>query len=146
MTTPEDCAYLAGIIDGEGHIGAYLRSSKLSARLQVEMKLNIANTDRSLVVWIVERWGGRLKLVSRTALHPTWRDIYRIDFESQRAIAPLEAALPFLIVKRERADMALELARLATREHGRRGYPPELRDRREFLARAITEANRTGPR
>ncbi len=50
--TNEDYAYLAGLIDGEG----CFVMKKISTQLQ--MRINIANTDYGMVKWIADYFGG----------------------------------------------------------------------------------------
>ena len=57
----------------------------------------------------------------------------------------LTDALPFLVLKREQALIVLELA--ATQQnHGRRGYPIEIRQYRYDLVQQLYALNRKGPR
>lgn len=138
MSATED-AYLAGIIDGEGSIVAGLRTRPGSARLQIEVRLNVCNTNAELMAWTAAHYGGRHKRVERAA---PWHDLHRLDWESRGMVPVLEAALPYLIVKRERAEWAIELGQTATQTFGRGGYPAELRDRRVALVGLIRAANR----
>jgi hypothetical protein len=51
-----DCAYLAGLIDGEGHISVVeIKSGKFTQR-----RLVITNTHLPVLVWVTQRFGGKI--------------------------------------------------------------------------------------
>jgi hypothetical protein len=101
-----ELAYLAGIIDGEGYIGLRHRTDTKSAR-HYSLVLRVANTDQRLIGWLQARWPGN------TGCH-RYRDqkckpLHHWQLESRRAEAVLRIALPYLVIKREVADLALEM-------------------------------------
>ncbi|MBA3875607.1 MAG: hypothetical protein C0498_01500 [Anaerolinea sp.] len=142
MSAATDCAYLAGLIDGEGSIMANQKHERRpghSPATWSELRVDISNTDRGLIDWVNERWPGKVRVQVRPGVKDTWH--YYLN--TQQVVPLLEAALPYLVSKRERAELALELAR-GTRNPGRAGYPPEVRERRRWIGERIRELNRKG--
>lgn len=124
MTTAE-LAYTAGILDGEGSI-SICRAAKQWPRLEVA----IASTDLELLVWLKERWGGRL--VKKKVYQPHHRDSWMLHFTFLKAAAFLEAVEPYLVIERKKARCraGINYARSASR-NGR--YTDRQRIEREHL-------------
>lgn len=117
-------AWLAGIIDGEGSVGLYLRKptpaaikwkadhQRMVSYRYLHPVVTITNTDEAMVLEI--RAIGDV-LGVRGALgqefepkHPTHRPHWRITFKSKAACdLILRATLPYLITKRVRAELVL---------------------------------------
>lgn len=132
-----DRAYLAGVIDGEGSIFATYRESDHNLGVRV----NVCNTDARLIEWIAARWVGRVTVTDRTKYGQ--KPIHRWDADGKNAVEVLRAALPYLVIKREQADVALDLI-ATTRNHGRRGYPPEVFAQRLAMVAELQAMNRRG--
>jgi hypothetical protein len=106
LNLPTDSAvigYLAGIIDGEGNIFAWLRPGR---RLQTI--ITVINTNEALLNWL-KHLGGRLQWRNSDVGHfgkkrvGSWVINRRLDVEPL-----LEAVLPYLIVKKTDAIKALD--------------------------------------
>lgn len=94
-------AYTAGIIDGEGCI---------SVRKDRGLLIQVANTDLDLLVWIRDHWGGRLYAVGYVRKpRPRCKPLFLWNMYGKDAIWILEILLPFLIVKKAQALVALKL-------------------------------------
>lgn len=106
MATPKvSLDYLAGFFDGEGTVGVY--------RLQTGFRLrcSVANTERVAVDVFHERYGGKIRsrhYRNDLKWKPAW--IWELDFRN--AVVFLEEMLPYLIVKKLQAQIALELYKL----------------------------------
>jgi len=90
--------YLAGIIDGEGSI---------SCPEYKTLYLAIVNTDRKLIDWLLETLGGTVFTTKHQGTR--WKDGYRwslFGLDAQRILRKVE---PYLIIKKERARLALQL-------------------------------------
>lgn len=96
----EELAYLAGIVDGEGYIGAGKRRN---------LRVQVAMTDESLISWISEKWGKRSVVQDRG---PGFRKLYTVYLTCQDAAKRLRELLPFLRVKRQQAEVGIRLAEL----------------------------------
>jgi hypothetical protein len=56
-----ECAYAAGILDGEGSVTISTRRSRsagTAGRAHISMHVAVAQNDRRLLDWLTERWGG----------------------------------------------------------------------------------------
>ncbi len=94
--TETEAAYLAGIIDGEGHIGIHKRKDRGDERLYV----SVINTDKPLMKWLSEICGtishrGRKGSLGKRPCY-TW-NVYPVA----DAIAILHAISPYVKVKKE---------------------------------------------
>src|SRR5207253_8426340 len=103
----ERFAYLAGIMDGEGCIGAWNRRSKNEGRKRhAELSLRVCMTTPFAVTMLHDAFGGSLFAErSRTGRRQTfaWVVCHR------KAESALRALLPFLREKREQAEVALAM-------------------------------------
>jgi len=109
---PEDeriLAYVAGIVDGEGHIGINPSSPgafKLTWSYSAQM--TIVNTDARLMTWLVATFG------SSVACHNPhrpghWKLTYAWHLSGENLRRFLLAIRPYLLIKGEQADLALAL-------------------------------------
>jgi hypothetical protein len=99
-------AYLAGMIDGDGYIT--ITRSVRAGREYFAPQVGIAGTRREPHDLAASLWGGRV-----SAYHPK-NPTHRVQFQWQRmgaaAVPVIEALQPFLLVKKDHAALALELA------------------------------------
>lgn len=111
MPTSHECAYLAGILDGEGSV--YILSiTRAKKATQHALCIHVVNTHKGVMDWIVETFGGRLysrkprikKLgfPERRVQH-TWRQ------DGYKALAVLKLLLPYMIIKKEQAIVGIDL-------------------------------------
>lgn len=97
-------AYLAGLFDGEGTIGYY------NYRDRHEATAMITNTDPRIMNWILDKIGyGNVCTISN-AYHRRKHAIshWRIT-NKPRMVDFLEAITPYLIIKRDQAELLLKL-------------------------------------
>ncbi len=106
--TETDLAYFAGILDGEGCF--CLHSHKATRRFRGHIyscQVHVGNTDPRLLQWIEARFGGYVHFEPRAAHQshqkPMWRWYARADDMDRW----LTAVLPFLVIKRDRAELLL---------------------------------------
>ena len=111
---PEEVAYIAGLIDGEGYIGikkskAYACQGRVtpgySARICVKM------VDEAAIRFLAETLGGWYYKEKRAAVAGR-RILYSYQATEARAESILRAVLPFLRVKRRNAETVLALREL----------------------------------
>jgi len=107
MPAPTDCAYLAGLIDGEGSIciSEHGRSDRPGYKRR-NIRLQIYNTNAVVLAWLQARFGGTLYCVRSGSLK--WKDQYSLTWAEEQIVDVLNSALPYLVIKREQADIALE--------------------------------------
>ena len=96
--------YLAGIIDGEGYITIKTRSPKQKYR---ELVIGVSNTYLPLLEQLKEQFGG---YISKSKMYKTNKKqgYHWIIKSVDRADMILRRVRPFLIIKAERADLALK--------------------------------------
>lgn len=137
-------SYLAGIIDGEGSIMVIHHNSNKEFGHKWEywvLRVLIANTDKRLLDWLLERFGGGYSIgISKKNTH---KDTYQWRVDSKRALPVLMAALPYLILKKEQANLALDM--ISTHKLvGRKGHTQETFEKRKALAERIKSLNKRG--
>ena len=127
--TEAEWSYLAGIVDGEGSI--YIRSQRDRWLLGYPV-LNISNTNPRLMEWIKSRFGGSLAAIKPSASTFRKRVLLHLSWTGKRMEPVLEGILPYLIIKRDQAELALAARKLV----GKVGDNPvssDVRAKREVL-------------
>lgn len=92
-------SYIAGIIDGEGSI----TMRKSHNRYLVRVK--IGNTDYPLMDWLALKLKTHIRIIHKN--YPRSKTFYHIQFTNNKATSLIKAIYKYLIVKKERADLAL---------------------------------------
>lgn len=142
--TDADCAYLGGIIDGEGSIMVIHHKPSPSNGTKYEywvLRVLIANTNRILIDWLLERWGGGYSIgVSK---NDAWKDTYQWRADSAKAVPILKDAFPHLKLKRRQAELAFEMMSTA-RATGCKGHSPETVEARRRIAEEVRALNKRG--
>lgn len=100
--TESEIAYIAGVIDGEGCLQAYLKNDHLQLRVEV------GSTCPELANWLREKVGGHVSSWQRR--NKKERRIYLWRVHTGLAVPLLERLLPYLIIKKRQAELFLELA------------------------------------
>lgn len=119
MTENEKLAYLAGILDGEGYIAIAQR--KTTARLIVR----IGMVSPKAVEFLHQNFGGSRHYQATK----TNRIDNRLLWTSARAKELLEKCLPYLLVKRELAELGIKFESLRQadpRTLGRGGHHTDI--------------------
>ena len=98
--TPAECAYAAGFFDGEGWLG---RKKRSSSDTTYQLRVHVTQNDRAPLDWLRERFGGSVLWERHAPRNPRHRWVT----SGAPAKEFLAAVLPYLIVKRERALLAL---------------------------------------
>ena len=117
-------AWLGGIIDGEGCIGAWrrCRTDKTCQNPGYTVGIRIANTDRRMIKKIMDIcgvMGGQAGYVNERRGSSRCKKAYFWGIQAYRAYALLKVVRPYLICKSEQADVAMALQ---DRISGRHGY------------------------
>ena len=102
--SPTDAAYLAGMVDGEGSIFLYCRGRGAS------MRLAVTNTNPAIHAWCIDRTGVGATISRRgnTDKHKA-TGIWACN--SQAAESVIQQIEPYLVLKREQAQLALDFMR-----------------------------------
>ena len=104
-----ELAYFAGIIDGEGCIYVPKADAKYRSPQVV-----VSNTDLELLAWVQARFGGYLAKASGRAPmnRERTKDCYTVRWGGAQMIAVLlKPLLPYLVIKRGKAEAAIVRAR-----------------------------------
>lgn len=139
ISPPHDAwVYAAGIFDGEGMVTV---RGKPCYSLAVE----ICNTDKRLIDWLHDRWGGSIR--TQTFANPKHRTRYEWKTSDRHAASFLRGVLPYLIVKREQAEVGVAYrehcdAYVAERHSSRLGLLPEEIAYRDGIYRRLRELKR----
>ena len=94
-----DLMFLAGLVEGEGHFHVDSRDGNVS--------LCVDNTKKSLIDWCHSRFGGYNNQVKQAKEHE--QASYRWTAKADLAEEIVRAIHPFLVSKRNQADLWLEL-------------------------------------
>lgn len=103
--------YWAGFFDGEGCVTISRTYSK-NKRPSYTLTVQIGNTHLGVLEEIKERYGGGI--YTRKGVEGRTR-MYDINLRSKVAEAFISDILPFLVVKKKEAELALEFRNLAVR-------------------------------
>ncbi len=101
-------AYAAGLFDGEGYITISVQKRRIGESMQVVA--GIAMTDPSAIVLMAELFGGSL-FKGGARPNPRHKPLHSWNISSQNAYTFLKTVRPFLLIKSEEADIALEFQR-----------------------------------
>jgi hypothetical protein len=137
MKNPEkvDWSYLAGLFDGEGTFSIYHQRQYESTAIRIE----ITNTKIELMEWLVQHFGGQYYSHRRSSpkhcIAYGWRPKGRTNSEHL-----LLGLLPYLVIKKEQAKVALEYVRLPHNN----GVDPELAKQRKEMLTKMQSLNKRG--
>lgn len=120
MPTSEDLAYAAGLIDGEGCICIQKSSYGTKSNLPPNYALIVvvSTTDAILTPWLHARFGGS---VCKFRGYAPLRGLKQVGMSSRWMVASAEAeqflraVLPYLQLKKQRAEVALRFRGLISR-------------------------------
>lgn len=121
-----DWARLAAFIDGEGSITIASCYSKKSDHVGMYVDLRIAGCDPRLTTWLQKTFGGKVYMQSHKEKHPNWQDAFSWCVACSVAIHILKSCLPYFIMKRDQAEVAIAFSETLSRSVGVKGHPPEV--------------------
>ena len=107
--TTEQAAYLAGFMDGEGHIGIVRETSRgNSSGYRYHCTMEVSNTNLAALERMKEWLGGNGWLSNpERPQNPRGKPLYRIRFSRRQIAYILPMLLPHLIIKAAAADVVL---------------------------------------
>jgi hypothetical protein len=141
---PVSAAYLAGLFDGEGCITIYERRITTKRKMSpYSLRLNLSSTHSGVIQWLHQRFGGWVyaydnRQYKQTAIGFRWHSAAR------HAAYLLEAMLPYLIIKKPEAEIAIAFqqrveAYKANRPFLRRSYGTQLSDEEDAIRAAMAQ-------
>lgn len=135
-------AYLAGILDGEDSVRIEFEKREHRGRENnYRLRLSISNTDLNLMNWLTTNFGRScLKEKKRIG---NYKQYYQWEIKSNtRSASLLKQLLPYLIIKRERAEVAIEFAKMMKGTGNR--YTEQEKQQRKELYEKMKQLNKKG--
>ena len=134
-------AYFAGILDGEGHI-TIVKTSPSHGGHHVIL-VQVGNTHRGLIELFGARFGGRVNGPYQPERDKPRKPMFTWRVTNAKAEGVLRTLLPYLLVKRQQAELALEFRATDIIPRGAACYRPHnlakrariLREREDCMAR-----------
>lgn len=134
--------YLAGFFDGEGSTQIRrLKQKTRRAQFGFVVSASIASTDQFPILGIRNQFGG--SICHTQPRNENSKSVYVWTIYGEKACNFLNSILPWLIIKRERAIMAIEFQSLMRKP--KNAYPPlseqelDLRNVRYFEMRKLNK-------
>lgn len=119
----DELAYLAGLMDGEGSVGLYVRTPKNSDRHSVVLRVSIGNTSKPMIDWLINTTKvGSVRAKSWDKL--TRRQAWVWSVCSKQAVELLRSIRPWMITKAPQVDIVLKVAEMEVAENIRQGSKP----------------------
>lgn len=141
--SPADEAYAAGFFDGEGNITIAVNRNVRGARGDIyNMRVGASQNNPAPLLWLRDRWGGTIHAMKRRT--DTGNITHQWWIFARSAEKFLTAVRPYLIVKAERADIALAFQSEKYRT-GVRGLSPDQRARMAYLRASLAALNTHKP-
>lgn len=111
---------LAAFVDGEGRIGIS-RSTRPSGNHNYAQQLQVINTDIRLIQWLVENFGGSFpKAIKQEGNR---KDVFHWTLSGSNSYKMIKKIRPYLLLKQEQADCAIELYERVSRWDYKRYNP-----------------------
>jgi hypothetical protein len=142
--TEAELAYFAGILDGEGCLSMSAPTRRTG---QYATQIFVGNTDARLIHWIHARFGGTVALRPRQAsAKPTHKQLWRWLLSGSDIVPVLSAVSPYLVIKREQAQLILEMRQTMKPVGSNQTQPLSnaVLTRREELKARLAVLNRRG--
>lgn len=152
VPTSHDLAYAAGFFDGEGAVMIWRRHSSgeidKKGRPYHRLHVSITQTNKVPLEWMQARFGGSIHVKNAnpgTNEKPSWHWMC----SSQAAIDMLVQIYPYVVMKRERIDVAIEFRQLVALNvaKGTKGWTAiddELWSKREDCRNRLRKLNKRG--
>lgn len=133
--TPTECAYIAGLIDGEGSI-----CSSQPRNNNAPLCLHITMVHRPTIEWLDEKLGGNLR--RHVTAQRNARTAWTIQLRGARVYFLLKRLLPYMQTKRDEAEVALDLGDSLFTPLVRGRVTAEVLARRQVLGQQLRDLKR----
>lgn len=121
-----ELGYAAGLMDGEGSIQITKDKCLTSRRgYKYQLQVSMCSTRPEFLLWLKENFEGSFFLSGKTSIG---NPVYHWELTSRKAGKLLAQILPYLMTKRNKAEIALRFQERVARKEGhvgRRGYTEE---------------------
>lgn len=133
-----ELSYMAGIIDGEGCFNIQRPRGKSHT-----LRLFVMNTSKSLIDYLYKTYGGYQ--YSRKKENSTWKIRHEWFVDRQILDDLLPRLLPYLIVKKEHCEIAIEFRKTFPKIRNYHKIPEDMVYIREDCHRRLKILNKKGP-
>lgn len=100
-----ELAYIAGFFDGEGYVGIARKRQHNGKSDSYVVRTTLTNTDRDVLIWVLNRFGGSIR---QARPKPKRQPCFCLHITAKASILFLRKILPFLRIKKGRANLAIE--------------------------------------
>lgn len=132
--------YVAGVIDCDGAI--WIGCERTKSHPRYTLRTAVSNTRKGLPEFFVEHFGGSCRAYEKRS--DKWKNEFRWAAAGLPAAEVISLALPYLVIKRQQAILALEFA--STIVPGQQRLPESWREMRERIYHQMLELNKKGPK
>jgi hypothetical protein len=119
----KDIIYLAGFFDGEGCISIVRDKTRLG-NISYRLRISANQVDRQPIDLLKECFGGLIQVTKKS--NPKHRPIYSWQQHSQKALSTLVLMLPYLRVKKEQAEFAINWVQFNHSFKGKKKTPEDI--------------------
>ena len=107
MPSIVECAYAAGIFDGEGHVQIRTqRRTPGTETLSYSLRASVGNTKYELLYWLKDRWGG--SICQNNTKRPNAKPFRTWQTDANQAVLFLHDIYPATVIKQQELWLALE--------------------------------------
>lgn len=141
-----DCAYAAGLIDGEGSIRITSRGKNGGTTFrqgQYTLMVEMTNTDKGMIQWMQEQFGGSVSYSAENA-ELNRKEKWHWRVAANKALYVLDAIWPFIRTKRHQAKLGRRFQRYA--QYAGRAATPRVRELHERFYNEFRALNKRGVR
>ena len=142
---PEELAYMAGIVDGEGcfYIGLIPKKSGDGyTTAHYRGLLKIDNTDNALIDWLNSTFSGTNSAATRhTSSRKFEREVFSWIATGDRLLDLCEQILPYLIIKRKQCEIMIKFRNTYTAKLGSNQLSQETINARQLCFEDIRKLN-----
>ncbi|MCL5100581.1 MAG: LAGLIDADG family homing endonuclease [Candidatus Marsarchaeota archaeon] len=134
-------AYLAGFIDGEGTIGIRYHKEKRhrSETFTIDLNFSITNSNKPILELIQKEIGGKIEL--KTKMTKNSKAVYGLRlYNTKDTLNILNRVIPYLILKKEQAELIIAFCNLRAKHTKRDGYTKEEKE----IANKVINLNKRG--
>ena len=142
--TIAECAYLAGLVDGEGCINFYRTKSKSCSKgYTFVARLAISNSDVETLIELRERLGMG-NVIKKPKQLGNRKDGYNLCLHARAVRQLLPLILPYLRIKKKQAEIVLGFLNRQRWGGWKRGLTQQEHDLREIESSALGKLNQRG--
>ncbi len=134
MSTPTEIAWAAGFMDAEGCLSIRKYKVPRGIHYSHQLDIHLSNTCEEALIKFQEIVGvGNIYLMKRRGAPAHWKPSWQYQCNAHKAEGVVHLLLPYLVVKRKEAEVALEFIAIQYDSYGRDGVADDVYAERERL-------------